>query len=173
MDRKTDEYADSPRHPGSPVAEPQSLPGVTCPPGMQPGDRVVLFDGVCRLCNGWAKFLIRYDRARRFKLASVQSAQGQAILRFHGLPTDRFETMAYVEGPHLFVRSEALLRIVAQLPRPWCWGRALRLVPAGLRDWLYDRVALNRYRLFGRYDSCLLPSADHARRFLEDEPRHG
>ena len=139
-------------------------------PYLQAADRVVLFDGVCKLCNGWARFLIGHDRQRRFKLASVQSPEGQAILAFYGLPTDRFDTMAYVEGAQLYVRSDAVLRIVAQLPRPWRWLRMLRGVPAGLRDWLYDRVALNRYRLFGRHASCLLPHPDHDQRFLRAEP---
>ena len=142
------------------------------PPHIQVGDRVGLFDGVCRLCNGWAKFLIRHDQQRRFRLCSVQSAEGQAILAWFGLPTDAFETMAYVEGETLFVRSDAVLRIVAQLPGAWRLLAVLRFLPRVLRDWCYDRIALNRYRLFGRYDSCLLPAADHQQRFLDaGEPR--
>lgn len=143
------------------------MPAQPLPPFTQPGDRVVLFDGVCKLCNGWAKFLIRHDRAQRFKLASVQSAQGQAILLHFGLPTEHFDTMAYVEDGVLFVRSDAVLRIAAQLPVPWRWAACLRVLPRALRDWAYDRIALNRYRLFGRYDVCLLPSADHDGRFLQ------
>lgn len=138
------------------------------PPSIKRGESVVLFDGVCRLCNGWAKFLIRHDRQHRFRLASVQSQEGQALLRWFALPTDRFDTLAYVERGELFVRSDAVLRIVVQLPRPWRWLAVLRLIPRPLRDWCYDRIATNRYRLFGRYQRCLLPSADHARRFLHD-----
>lgn len=142
------------------------------PPHIQAGDRVVLFDGVCRLCNGWAKFLIRHDRERRFRLCSVQSAEGQAILAWFGLPTDTFETMVYVEDETLFVRSDAVLRIVAQLPGAWRLLAVLGFLPRALRDWCYDRIALNRYRLFGRYESCLLPAADHQQRFLDSgEPR--
>ena len=136
------------------------------PPQLLPGERLVLFDGVCKLCNGWAKFLIRHDRQQLFRLASVQSAEGQAILQYFGLPLDRFDSMAYVEDGQLLVRSTAVLRILAQLSPPWRWLAWLRLCPEPLRDWCYDRIALNRYRLFGRYDSCLLPSADHAKRFL-------
>lgn len=136
------------------------------PPYLSAGDRVVLFDGVCKLCNGWARFLIRHDRARRFKLASVQSPEGQAILRWFGLPTDRFATLLYVEGRELFVRSDAIARILHQLPAPWPWLAVFRFLPEGLRDWCYDRIALNRYRLFGRHDVCLLPSPDHEGRFL-------
>lgn len=132
------------------------------------GQRIVLFDGVCKLCNGWAKFLIRHDRQRLFRLASVQSEQGQALLARYGLPTDHFDTMALIDDGRLLVRSDAVLTIVASLPYPWRLLAGLRLIPAPLRDWCYDRIALNRYRLFGRHDVCLLPAADHAGRFLHD-----
>lgn len=132
------------------------------------GQRIVLFDGVCKLCNGWAKFLIRHDRQRLFRLASVQSKQGQALLAQHGLPTDHFDTMALIDDGQLCVRSDAVLRIVASLSYPWRLLAVLRLIPAPVRDWCYDRIALNRYRLFGRHDVCLLPTADHAGRFLHD-----
>lgn len=138
------------------------------PPFIQPGERVVLFDGVCKLCNGWVRFLIRHDPQQRIRLASVQSVQGQALLTWFGLPTAQFDTMAYIEAGELRVRSDAVLRILAQLPGPWRFLTLLRVIPRPVRDWCYDRIALNRYRLFGRYDRCLLPNADHARRFLQD-----
>ncbi|MDF3933187.1 thiol-disulfide oxidoreductase DCC family protein [Pseudomonas citronellolis] len=137
------------------------------PPHIGAADRVVLFDGVCRLCNGWSRFLIRHDRAGAIRLCSVQSAQGQAILAWFGLPQERFDTMLYVEGPKAYEKSEAFLRVIAQLPAPWRWLRGLRLLPRGLRDWGYDRIAQNRYRLFGRYEQCLLPAPEHRARFLD------
>lgn len=136
------------------------------PPYLRPGERVVLFDGHCKLCNGWARFLIRHDRQRRVRLASVQSVEGQAILAWGGLPLERFDTLAYVEEGQLLVRSTAVLRVLAQLPWPWRALAWLRLCPRPLRDWCYDRIALNRYRLFGRYPTCLLPNPDHEQRFL-------
>lgn len=139
-----------------------------CSPAIQPGERVVLFDGVCKLCNGWVRFVIRHDRARRIRLASMQSVQGQALLVRFGLPTEYFDSMAYIEHGRLFLRSDAVLRIVAQFPWPWRALGILRLCPGSVRDWCYDRIARNRYRLFGRYDQCLLPTPDHDKRFLED-----
>ncbi|VXD02070.1 conserved hypothetical protein [Pseudomonas sp. 8Z] len=138
------------------------------PPGFAPDERVVLFDGVCKLCNGWAKFLIRHDAQRQFRLASVQSPQGQALLAWYGLPSDYFDTMVMIDEAGLHVRSTALLRILGRLPRPWRMLAWLRLIPRPLRDWCYDRIALNRYRLFGRHPACLLPTADHTERFLHD-----
>jgi predicted DCC family thiol-disulfide oxidoreductase YuxK len=143
--------------------------GMEAPPHLTPHDRVVLFDGVCRLCSGWSRFLLRRDRARRLKLCRVQSPEGQAILAWFGFPTDHYGTMIYIEGGRAHVRTDGILRVLAQLPRPWPWLRVARIVPAPVRDWLYDRVALNRYRLFGRYDACVAPDADVRSRFIDHE----
>lgn len=136
-------------------------------PLLQPGETVVLFDGVCKLCNGWARFLIRHDRHQRVRLATVQSPEGQALLAWAGLPVDHFDTMAVIRDKDYWVRSDAFFEVARLLPGAWPALGVLRLCPRALRDWAYDRIALNRYRLFGKYDACLLPSADHARRFLK------
>ena len=136
------------------------------PPGVGAEDRVVLFDGVCRLCAGWVRFLLRHDRQARFLLCSIQSAEGQAILRHFGLPTERVDSMLLVEGPRAWRQSDAFLRVMRQLPGAWPLFGGLGLIPRPLRDWLYDRIAQNRYRLFGRRAHCLLPSAEQASRFL-------
>ncbi len=135
-------------------------------PFLKPGECVVLFDGVCKLCNGWAKFLIRHDPAHRVRLAAVQSPEGQALLDWAGLPLDQFDTMAVIEDDQVYYRSDAFFKVMGHLPTPWPWLNVFRAVPRFLRDGCYDRIALNRYRLFGRYDSCLVPTPDHARRFL-------
>lgn len=141
-------------------------------PLLAPGETVVLFDGVCKLCNGWAQFVIRHDRGQRIRLATVQSAEGQALLAWAGLPLDRFDTMATIRDRHYWVRSAAFFEVVRQLPGLWpCLG-VLRVVPERLRDLGYDWVARNRYRWFGRHAQCLMPTADHQRRFLHsDVPR--
>ncbi|QJI30043.1 thiol-disulfide oxidoreductase DCC family protein [Pseudomonas sp. ADAK18] len=137
-------------------------------PLLNPGETVVLFDGVCKLCNGWARFLIRHDEQRRVRLAAVQSPEGQALLAWAGLPLDQFETLAVIRDPHYWVRSDAVFEIIAQLPAGWRPLLLLRGVPRVLRDWAYDRIARNRYRLFGKYDTCLLPNPDHEQRFLKE-----
>ncbi|TBU72245.1 thiol-disulfide oxidoreductase DCC family protein [Phytopseudomonas daroniae] len=138
------------------------------PPYLQAGDRVVLFDGVCKLCNGWIRFLIRHDPNSRLKLCSAQSTQGQAILAWFAMPLDHFDTLLYVEGAQALQRSDAILAILRQLPAPWRWLTVLRVLPRGLRDWSYDRVARNRYRLFGRHEHCQLPRPEDRERFLHD-----
>lgn len=136
-------------------------------PLLKPGETVVLFDGVCKLCNGWARFLIRHDHPRRVRLAAVQSPEGQALLAWAGLPLDQFETLAVIRDQHYWVRSDAVFEIIAQLPAGWRPLLLLRGVPRTVRDWAYDRIARNRYRLFGKYDTCLLPDPDHEQRFLK------
>ncbi|MGH8357332.1 MAG: thiol-disulfide oxidoreductase DCC family protein [Pseudomonas sp.] len=139
-------------------------------PLLKPGETVVLFDGVCRLCNGWARFLIRHDHDRRVRLAAVQSPEGQALLAWAGLPLDQFDTLAVIRDRHYWERSEAVFEIIAQLPARWRPLLLLRAIPRFLRDWAYDRIARNRYRLFGKYDTCLLPDPDHEQRFLKEQP---
>lgn len=135
-------------------------------PGVRADERVVLFDAVCKLCHGWSRFLMRHDHAHRFKLATVQSEEGKAILQWCGLPTDEYDTLVLVEGDHYYLRSAAVIRVLMHLPFPWPLGALAWLVPRPLRDFAYDRIARNRYRLFGRYDACLLPTPDHLGRFL-------
>lgn len=146
---------------------PASLTRPTPAPFLAPGETVVLFDGVCKLCNGWAKFLIRHDRHHRVRLATVQSPEGQALLAWADLPVDAFDTMAVIRDHQYWVRSDAFFEVVAKLPKPWPLLRVFRVIPRPLRDWLYDRIALNRYRLFGKHDVCLMPTPDHEQRFLK------
>lgn len=142
------------------------MPMNDLPPGVGPEDRVVLFDGVCNLCNGLVRFLIQRDRGARLRLASLQSEAGQAILVWCGLPVDDFDTMAFVEAGQAYLKSTAFLRVVRYLSQPWPWLSGGLLVPRPLRDWLYDRVAGNRYRWFGRQESCMLPTPEIRSRFL-------
>lgn len=130
------------------------------------GAPVLLFDGVCNLCNGTARFVIANDPDAHIRLAPVQSKSGQAILTALGLPTDRFDSFVFVEDGTAWFRSTAVLRLLRHLRRRWQPLRVLAILPAGLRDAGYDFVARNRYRLFGRRDACMVPAADVAARFL-------
>lgn len=103
----------------------------------------------------------------------MQSPEGEAILRWFGFPVDHYQSMILVEGPRAYTESLAFIRVVGRLPLPWPLLCVTWLVPAFLRDWLYRCIASNRYRLFGRYDSCVLPGRDHPERFLEESEGKG
>lgn len=141
-------------------------------------DKIILFDSLCNLCNGWTRLVLRRDRDSIFTLCRVQSPAGQRLLARRGLPLDTFETVIYLErrtsggfadGDFAdYHKSEAALRIMAQLPAPWRYLWLLRCVPRPLRDAVYDLVARNRYRLFGKRPSCKLPTPGERERFLEE-----
>jgi predicted DCC family thiol-disulfide oxidoreductase YuxK len=140
------------------------------PPYVAQHDCVILFDGVCKLCNAWSNFIIKYDVKKKFKLASVQSDEGKAILKHFGYPIDFYETMLVVEGdgPHCFEKSDAFFAVVKKLNFPWKFLMVFKVIPLPLRDWLYSRIALNRYKLFGKFDYCALPTPDHEDRYLSN-----
>ena len=142
----------------------------TLPPNVGRDDCVILFDGVCKLCNGWANFIIEKDRKHFFKLCSVQSPEGVAILKHFGFPTEYYNTMLYIEGAQCYQQSQAFFKVTHKLTYPWKAAGLFRILPQALNNWLYDRIALNRYKLFGKYDYCRLPTPDHQQRFLNSEP---
>lgn len=127
---------------------------------------VVLFDGVCNLCNGSVQFIVRHDPAGRFRFASLQSEAGQALLRRHGLDPDDLFSVILVEGGRAYARSDAALRIARGLSGPLKAAGALRVVPRPLRDAVYGWVARNRYRWFGRREACMIPTPELRARFL-------
>jgi predicted DCC family thiol-disulfide oxidoreductase YuxK len=139
------------------------------PPNITRTDRVILFDGVCKLCNAWSKFIIKHDKKHLFKLCSVQSDEGQRVLKHFDLSTDVYDSMVYVEGDTLYQQSDAFFQVIATLGYPWKAVLVFRLIPRFICNWLYDRIAFNRYRLFGKYTYCLLPSADHKARYLTEK----
>jgi len=137
------------------------------PPNVGVSDKVILFDGVCKLCNVWSNFILKYDSKQTFKLCSVQSEEGQEILLYFGLPTDDYETMLYVEGNQSFQKSNAFFQVMSKLGYPWKGVCIFKIIPTPIRDWMYDCIALNRYRLFGKYDYCALPLPENEARFLD------
>ncbi|MFQ3594429.1 MAG: thiol-disulfide oxidoreductase DCC family protein [Gemmataceae bacterium] len=128
---------------------------------------IVLFDGLCALCDASVQWLIEHDSAGRLRFAALQSETGQALLTRFGLPRSGFKSLLLVEGDRYWLRSTAALRIAGYLDRPWNFGSAFLLLPAFLRDPLYDLVAMNRYRWFGRRESCRVPSPEICERFLD------
>jgi predicted DCC family thiol-disulfide oxidoreductase YuxK len=127
---------------------------------------LVLFDGVCNLCNGFVRFVIRRDPGGHFTFGSLQSGSARQVLSLHDVPQPLPDSLVLLEAGQVFTRSTAALRIARRLTFPWPLVAALLAIPRPLRDWVYDRVARNRYRWFGRRDQCMLPTPEQRRRFL-------
>ena len=132
---------------------------------------VLLYDGTCGFCDGAVKFVLRVDRRGELRFAALDSPFGAAVLDRHPALAS-IDSVVYVENPEgvderVTVRSEAALRVAHYLGGPWrVLGAAAGLVPAPIRDWLYDRFASIRYRVFGRVDSCALPAPEVRARFI-------
>jgi predicted DCC family thiol-disulfide oxidoreductase YuxK len=126
---------------------------------------VILFDGVCNFCNGAINFVIDHDPTQQFRFASLQSAYARELLASHGLDNGQLDSVILIESGQVFQKSEAALRIARRL-RGWSWLYALRFVPIQLRDVVYDFVARYRYQIFGKSESCRLPSAQEKSLFL-------
>lgn len=133
-----------------------------------PDDKVlVVFDGVCVLCSGFAKFIVKRDRTLAFRLTTAQSPLGQALYRHYGLDTETFATNLVIADGRANAKLDSVAVTGERLGGPWRALALLRLLPRGLADWLYDRVARNRYALFGRTDSCMIPPPEWRERFIE------
>ena len=128
--------------------------------------RLLLFDGVCNLCNGAVQFVIERDAGRKFMFASLQSATGQERLRHFGLSTQHFDSFVLIEGERFYTESTAALRVARQMDGGWPLLYAFITVPAPVRNAVYRFVARNRYRWFGRQDSCAMPTPELKARFL-------
>jgi predicted DCC family thiol-disulfide oxidoreductase YuxK len=124
---------------------------------------LILFDGVCVFCSRWVRFVLRHDTARRFRFMTIQSEAGRALASRLGIDPDAPQTNAVILNGRAWFKSDAALKVLGALPAT----RALRLggiAPKALRDPLYDLIAGNRYRIFGKTDVCMIPDpADRAR----------
>jgi predicted DCC family thiol-disulfide oxidoreductase YuxK len=132
---------------------------------------IVLFDGVCNLCNAAVNFILDHERSGELRFASLQSDAARALLAEHGAPVEQLgqgdpDTMVLLEGGRLFDRSAAALRIARRLRWPWRALAVFLIVPRPLRDLVYRFVARNRYRWFGKSDACRMPSPELRARFL-------
>lgn len=127
---------------------------------------ILVFDGVCVLCNGWVDFLLRRGPASRHRFAAMQGESGRALLAAHGLDPEDPVSFLLVDGEGAHVGSDAVLRVLSSLGGGWRCVGALHACPRPLRDAAYRWIARNRYRMFGKRDACRLPDADARERFL-------
>lgn len=126
---------------------------------------LILFDGVCNLCNGAVKFIIPRDPQGLFHFASLQSDFGQALLSKHNIEGQPLDSLILLDHHHMYLKSDAVLRIARELSKPWPLFSGFRLIPRPLRDGLYDLVARHRYRVFGKKDTCMIPAKGIRDRF--------
>ena len=130
------------------------------------GRNLIVFDGECVLCSGFFRFVYTHDTANRFSFTTAQSDLGQQLYRDLGLPTDDFETNLVIVDGVIHERMQAFAAAMGALPAPWRWLRVLRYLPAVIADPMYHAVARNRYRIFGRRDTCMMPDTTLRMRFV-------
>ncbi|HWC52591.1 MAG TPA: thiol-disulfide oxidoreductase DCC family protein [Chitinophagaceae bacterium] len=128
---------------------------------------VILFDGVCNYCNALTNFIIRQDKKKIFLFATLQSNFGVKILRDKNLPTDEYESLLLIDKGKLYSKSNAGLRIYNKLPWYWKWTQLFWIFPKFFRDWVYSIIAKNRYKWFGKRETCMVPTPELKTRFLD------
>ena len=126
--------------------------------------KLILFDGVCNLCNGFVNFIIDSDKHGQFKFSSLQSAYAQRLLKDK---PESLDSVVFYDGENLYEKSEAVFNIAESL-KGYKWLKVFRVVPKWIRDYLYDTIAKNRYKVFGKSETCRIPTSDLKVRFLED-----
>lgn len=128
---------------------------------------LLLFDGVCNLCNRSVRFIIERDKKKKFRFAPLQGTAGQEILRRFGLSPDDINSFILLEGDKIYTRSTGALRVARKLRGGWKLLYGFIIVPRIIRDAVYDVIARNRYKWFGKKEECLLPAPELKERFLD------
>lgn len=127
---------------------------------------VLLFDGVCNLCNASVQWILKRDRKGVFKFAALQSDTGQMLLRQFGFSEKNFDTVVLVADGRIFTRADAALEIVQRIGGLWSLLAVFKIIPRPIRNTIYDWVARNRYRWFGKKEECMLPRPEWKERFV-------
>ncbi|MEC0696736.1 thiol-disulfide oxidoreductase DCC family protein [Bacillus atrophaeus] len=129
-------------------------------------NRVLLFDGVCNLCNGAVQFIIKRDPDGLISFSSLQSETGQRLLKLNGLPTEYFDSFVFIEDGKVYTKSTAAIKVFRHLRGAWRFSVVLLAVPRPVRNMVYSLIAKNRYKWFGKKNECMLPSPAIKKRFL-------
>jgi predicted DCC family thiol-disulfide oxidoreductase YuxK len=131
-----------------------------------PDDDVILYDGVCVFCSRWVRFVVTRDTNRKFRFTAIQSPYGSRLAQAFGIDPADPDTNAVIHGGVAYFKSDAALTVLSSLAG-WQWVKLLFAVPRPLRNAVYNLVARNRYRIFGKYDECFVPDAEMRARVLE------
>lgn len=127
---------------------------------------ILLFDGVCNLCNGLVRFIIRRDPDAIIKFASLQSPAGQSLLERFDLSAKEIDSVVYITGDKRYLKSSAVLHLLNDLSGGWRLFYSFIIIPGFIRDFFYNLISINRYRIFGKTDTCMVPAPDIMSRFL-------
>ncbi|MGD9488936.1 MAG: thiol-disulfide oxidoreductase DCC family protein [Calditrichaceae bacterium] len=127
---------------------------------------IVLYDGICKLCNGSVQFIIKRDSAKKFRFAHLGTDKAKEILKLSGIPEHYTHSIVLYNQGRTFIRSSAALRIAKELDGLWPVLYVFILIPGIIRDWVYDLIAGHRYRWFGKFESCPVPDMGDMDRFL-------
>ncbi len=131
------------------------------------GKSIILFDGVCNFCNRTVNFLIRRDKADQFRFAPLQSETGRLLLSRHNLVANSLESFVLIETGEAYLKSTGFLRMMKKLPGGWKLLYGFIILPRFIRDGLYNWIAANRYKWFGKRNECMIPTPELRERFLE------
>lgn len=135
-------------------------------PMMEYKTPLILFDGVCNLCSNSVQFVIRHDKKKQFNFASLQGETGQQILRTLELPAQKFSSFILIEEDNFYTESTGVLRLLKRLGGMWSLLYIFIVVPPFIRNAAYRFISVNRYRWFGKTESCMLPTPELRARFL-------
>ena len=130
--------------------------------------KIILFDGVCNLCNTSVQYVIKHDKKDLFRFVALQSETGQRILKHIGISTSNIDSIVlYEPGIAYYYKSNAALEIAKNLGGIFTYGTIFKIIPTSLRDSIYDYVAKNRYKWYGKQDNCMIPTQELKAKFLE------
>ena len=131
-----------------------------------PKHSIILFDGICNLCNSAVQFVIRRDNSDHFLFAALQSEEGKKILAENNLPANKMNSFILVENGKAYDRSTAAFKVVRKLKGLWRFLYGFIIVPKFIRDGIYQVISKNRYQWFGRKNDCMVPTPELKARFL-------
>jgi predicted DCC family thiol-disulfide oxidoreductase YuxK len=134
---------------------------------LPPNKKIILFDGVCNLCNSAVQFIIKHDRDDVFRFVALQSELGQEILAYIGIDNKNIDSIVlYEPGVAYYYKSDAALQIAKKLNGIVSFGIIFKIIPTGIRNKLYDYITKNRYNWYGKKESCMIPSHELKSKFL-------
>lgn len=148
----------------------KAAPDVTPVESDRPGSSPVwLYDGLCVFCSRSVLFVLRHERDHLIRFVAIQSDEGRALALRHGIDPELPDTFLFVENGAVLGKSDGVAAVFAHLRPPWSLAAALTVLPRSMRDWLYDRLARNRYRLMGKRSACMPPPPELRARFVTPE----